>query len=569
MTRKKNQQPDVNFAALFEFAPGCCVVLLPDEGFTIVAVNQAYLRATHTNREKILGKGLFEIFPSSVYEGAEAANANIRASLHAALSTQEINTLAAQQYDLRSPGSTSGGMEEHYWNIRNKPVLSASGATKYILQEMEDITDFVRLHDYGGRQASLTESLKTRTERMEAEVSARTEEVHELNRKLLSTNKELRAQEERFRAVLNQSQVFLALVSTKGVMLDGNRLALEGTGVTRRETVGQLFWETPWWRNLPDDQEMIKQDLFSAAQGGATERDIRYQTSDRETRFASCSMTPVTDESGEVSLVVVLGFDITDRKRAEEAQRRAHEELEVRVAERTAELRQANRSLRGLNARLLRLQDEERRRIARELHDSVGQLLAAMSMNVAIVSSEKEKLTARAAEAVHENGSLVEQVLAEIRTLSYLLHPPLLDEMGLESALNWYVAGFSERSRIQAELKFSEGFGRLSAEMETAIFRIVQECLTNVHRHSGSARATIAVMRKADEIVVEVNDEGSGIPHEQLLQMEMGATTGVGFRGMRERIGELGGNLEVRSRNPGTQIAVRLPVKREGEAVRA
>jgi PAS domain S-box-containing protein len=561
-----DQQADVNFATLFEFAPGCCIVLLPNEQFTVVAVNQAYLRATHTSRGEILGKGLFEIFSSSVYQGASAASANIRASLNTVLSTHEIHTLAVQQYDLPRAGSSSGETEEHYWNITNKPVLNASGATEYILHEIEDLTDFVRLRDYGSQQASLNESLKTQAERMEAEVSAWAQEVHELNRKLLSTNKELRAQEERFRAVLNQSQAFLALISTSGVLLDGNRLALEGTGVTREETIGQLFWETPWWRNLPDEQETIKQDLLSAAKGGATERDIRYQTSVGETRFANCSMTPVMDGAGEVSLVVLLGFDITDRKRAEEAQRRAHEELEIRVAERTAELRQANRSLRELNARLLRLQDEERRRIARELHDSVGQLLAAMSMNISIVSSERGKLGARAAEAVRENGSLVEQMLAEIRTLSYLLHPPLLDEMGLESALNWYVAGFSERSHIQAELKFSEEFGRLSPEMETAIFRIVQECLTNVHRHSGSARATIAVTRKAGEILVEVNDEGSGIPEEKLLQMETGTTTGVGFRGMRERVGELGGNLEVRSGNPGTQIAVRLPVKREGDS---
>ena len=142
-------------------------------------------------------------------------------------------------------------------------------------------------------------------------------------------------------------------------------------------------------------------------------------------------------------------------------------------------------------ARLQNMQDEERRRLARELHDSVGQTLAALGMNIGIVQAQSHKLDAAVARAVSDNAGLVEQVSREIRTISHLLHPPLLDVAGLASALRWYVDGFSERSSIKVELEIPADFGRLPGELEIAIFRVVQECLSNISRHSGSATATI------------------------------------------------------------------------------
>lgn len=210
-------------------------------------------------------------------------------------------------------------------------------------------------------------------------------------------------------------------------------------------------------------------------------------------------------------------------------------------------------------SRLQHIQDEERKRIARELHDSVGQLLAAIGMNINIVQAQSHKLDANAARAVSDNAGLIEQVSTEIRTISHLLHPPLLDLAGLASALRWYVDGFSERSHIQVELEISADLGRLPSDMEIAIFRIVQECLTNIHRHSGSATATIRLHQEGERLIVHVEDRGRGIPAEKQKELESGRG-GVGFSGMRERVRQLGGTLEIQSQGSGTRVTAMLKV---------
>jgi PAS domain S-box-containing protein len=210
-------------------------------------------------------------------------------------------------------------------------------------------------------------------------------------------------------------------------------------------------------------------------------------------------------------------------------------------------------------SRLQHLQDEERKRIARELHDSVGQLLAAIGMNINIVQAQSHKLDATAARAVSDNARLVERVSSEIRTISHLLHPPLLDLAGLASALRWYVDGFSERSRIKVDVEIPADLGRLPSDMEIAIFRIVQECLTNIHRHSGSPTARILVHQEGEHLIVQVEDRGKGIPAEKQRDLEAGRG-GVGFGGMRERVRQLGGTLEIRSQGSGTLVSATLKV---------
>ncbi len=233
--------------------------------------------------------------------------------------------------------------------------------------------------------------------------------------------------------------------------------------------------------------------------------------------------------------------------------------LEIRVNERTDELKQANASLRELSGRLLQLQDAERRRIARELHDSVGQLLAAIGMNRAIVEKESYKLSPQAANAVVENGSLIQQIVRDIRTISYLLHPPLLDETGLLSALRGYVDEFSQRSGIEVTLSCPTPFGRFSSDLETGIFRIVQECLGNVHRHSHSPTADIALDVNDSRVRLVVKDSGQGIAPERQKELMSGIRMGVGLRGMRERVAQLGGELKIDSDNNGTSIVATLP----------
>jgi signal transduction histidine kinase len=269
-----------------------------------------------------------------------------------------------------------------------------------------------------------------------------------------------------------------------------------------------------------------------------------------------------------------LESEIAERKRVEKDLRSARDELERRVAERTLELRQknlqiveqaqtlarTNDGLRQLSARLLRVQDEERRRIARDLHDSTGQFVALLSMNLSALESEARDKSPEIAASIAENAQIVNQVSNELRTISYLLHPPLLDEMGLESALRWYVKGFSQRSGINVTLNLARDFGRLQPDLETAVFRVVQECLTNIHRHSESASAAIQLYQSGDGLTLQIEDAGKGIAPEKLLQIASFGAAGVGLRGMRERIKDFSGNLEIASGEGGTQIRVSIPL---------
>lgn len=231
--------------------------------------------------------------------------------------------------------------------------------------------------------------------------------------------------------------------------------------------------------------------------------------------------------------------------------------LEDRVRERTAELEAANQSLRELSARILQMQDDERRRIARELHDSVGQLLAAITMNNTAIQQESN-MSPFASGLLRENLSMVEEILRSIRTISHLLHPPLLDEAGLPSALRWYVDEFSKRSGVKVNLQCDQLTGRLPGEVETAIFRVVQECLGNVHKHSSSEVASVRVQQGDEEVSLEVKDEGHGIPADKQRDMARGGG-GVGLRGMRERVAQLGGELIIQSSAGGTTITAKLP----------
>jgi len=233
--------------------------------------------------------------------------------------------------------------------------------------------------------------------------------------------------------------------------------------------------------------------------------------------------------------------------------------LETRVAERTTELKSANESLRELSVRLFKMQDDERRHIARELHDSIGQLLAAITMNQSVISREADKLSPAATKAFNENNVMVEEILRGIRTISHLLHPPLLDEAGLPSALRWYIEEFGERSGIAVLLECPESLPRLPIELETAIFRIVQECLGNVHRHSGSQTATVHLDVDAGHAHLEIRDSGQGISDERQREIKSGGRSGVGIRGITERIAQFGGHLQIDSNTEGTSVIADIP----------
>jgi signal transduction histidine kinase len=270
--------------------------------------------------------------------------------------------------------------------------------------------------------------------------------------------------------------------------------------------------------------------------------------------------------------ILALTTEARERQRAEDELRNAHDELEQRVIERTAELSRTlarleseirvsetkEEQLRNLSLRLMTLQDEERRRIARELHDSAGQTLAAMKMSIALI---RQIQTSRPdlVRLVDDLDALADDALQEVRTTSYLLHPPLLDEAGIASAARWFVEGFARRSGIQVDCDIPEKMERPPKDCELVLFRVLQESLTNVHRHSGASSASVRLRRDIDQLQLEVGDNGKGIPEERLRRFNTSVGTGVGITGMRERVRELGGHLEIRSVKTGTTVSVALP----------
>lgn len=256
-------------------------------------------------------------------------------------------------------------------------------------------------------------------------------------------------------------------------------------------------------------------------------------------------------------------------EKSENGFRQLAESLEQKVTERTLELEQRNaevvtqsEQLRSLSTNLLQAQDEERRHIARELHDSAGQILAALTINLDQGMDEARQTAPQLVPRLDEIHHLAHQLLREIRTVSYLLHPPLLDEAGLSSALSWYVQGVIERSGIQVDLDMDSSFERLPKGIELAIFRLAQECLTNVHRHSGSKTASIRVARNGSSVRVEVRDQGKGISPDRLLDIQS-KHSGVGIMGIRERLRELNGEMSIDSTAAGTTITATIPIPQE------
>jgi two-component system NarL family sensor kinase len=223
--------------------------------------------------------------------------------------------------------------------------------------------------------------------------------------------------------------------------------------------------------------------------------------------------------------------------------------------------RKTERTLAQLSGRLLEMQDEERRRIARELHDNTGQNLGALSINLSMILAADTNLNPRVREALEESIALADSCVREIRTMSYLLHPPLLDELGLVSALRAYSDSYSERTGVVLELDFPAEMPRLPHPVEIALFRIVQEGLSNIHRHSGSDAATLRVTYQTDRVELEVIDYGRGLPPGTLeWGLKSGSRGGVGIAGMRERARQLGGRLIISSGETGTTIRVALPL---------
>jgi PAS domain S-box-containing protein len=343
----------------------------------------------------------------------------------------------------------------------------------------------------------------------------------------IAAEEALRQSEDRFRTIFEGAGVGLVLGNVNGDIVRVNRAYAEFLGYAPHELSGRNIREfvdadqvTKMLRHLRDLQ---------ARKVDRVDVERRHLRRDGTRVWAHVTMTRLPD----TSLLIGVVQNMDARKRAED-------------------------SVRRLSGRFLHLQDEERRRIARSLHESAAQTVAALAMNLQRL--ERMELPQLAAEALADALALAEQTSREIRTLSHLLHPPLLEEAGLPSSLRWLVQGFAQRSEVQVTLEAADDLGRLSTELEITLFRIVQESLTNVHRHSGSQSASVRLRRSGPELILEVEDHGSGMRGEalELLGMESGALLGVGIAGMRERLSQLGGTLEIAPANPGVLVRARI-----------
>jgi signal transduction histidine kinase len=282
------------------------------------------------------------------------------------------------------------------------------------------------------------------------------------------------------------------------------------------------------------------------------------QSSFKLNRESAASLVGFVCLSGLIVLLGETNRRSVQRRNAAEAQLIEYKDaLEKTVAQRTEELVDANSELSRLSTSLLQAQDDERRRLALELHDSVGSLLAALGMHMAQIQEGTADSDPSLSAIAGRSEALVQQVTQEIRTASYLLHPPLLEEFGLVEALRHYVQGFSERSGLKVDLAVTEGFDRLEPEMELSIFRVVQECLTNIHRHSGSEVAAVRFWRERQEVHIEVKDEGRGISAAKLAAVNS-SISGVGLAGIRQRIRHFGGNVNIQSDSMGTKVSATL-----------
>jgi signal transduction histidine kinase len=246
------------------------------------------------------------------------------------------------------------------------------------------------------------------------------------------------------------------------------------------------------------------------------------------------------------------------RRRSAEQFRKLSETLDAEVTERTRELEKQSEQVRELSWRLLRSQDEERRHIARELHDSAGQTLTVLGINLSQLIQKAGRSAPAVVTEVEQIQETVQQLHREIRTASYLLHPPLLDEIGLYSAIGWYVQGLFERTGLAIQLDASEDFGRLPRDIELVIFRLVQECLANIIRHSESKTGSIRMAHDANHITLEIRDDGHGMSPERLVAIQQGRA-GLGIRGIRERLRQFEGQLTIESDSSGTRILVTIP----------
>ncbi|MGB2886073.1 MAG: PAS domain S-box protein [Candidatus Acidiferrales bacterium] len=367
---------------------------------------------------------------------------------------------------------------------------------------------------------------------------------------------ELRQSEERFRLLTDAVQDYaIFMLDPEGRISSWNSGAQRIKGYETSEIIGKHFSCF-----YPEEDVRFgkpQRELEIAGREGRVEDDGWRIRKDGSRFWANVIITALRDGAGQLVGFSKVTRDVTERMLAQEALQEAQQKL-----------RGSENSLRQLSLHLLRTQDEERRRIGRDLHDSLGQYLSVLKIKLDSLRSLRKRKEEEANQELAECAKLAEESIKEVRAISYLLYPPLLEEMGLKSAISWYLDGFEKRTGIKATFETPPDFGRLPRDVEMAIFRVLQESLTNVHRHSGSPTADVRVMIKDSAVVLEVHDQGKGMPagHLQECGRDLLGAVGVGLRGMSERMRQLGGSLELSSSPTGTTVIATVPVELSSSA---
>jgi PAS domain S-box-containing protein len=339
-----------------------------------------------------------------------------------------------------------------------------------------------------------------------------------------------REAEQVFRSFLDQSTAMVFMLDEEGRCLFGNRTIENLHGIPAKDLIGNTAFN---WLPREATKALREHDRFAFSGDGPTEQVERLPARDGTQHEWLLVRFPFRDHSGRRVLGCV-GVEVTGQRRAEA-------------------------SLRQLPGRILSLQDKERRQIAHELHDSTAQTLSVLAMNLALLQTRRGvQDDVRTQKLVRESIALAEQVSSELRNLSRLLHPPELDKVGLLATVQWYAAQFSELSEIEITLDLPAQLGRLPQDVEITLFRILQESLVNVRRHSGSPVAKVRLKRQDTQLILEVEDEGCGAP-AGLLASHQSLTLGVGVAGMQERVRQLGGRLEIDSPGHGTIVRALVP----------
>ena len=555
-----------DFRALFEAMPAACLVITPDAPrFTIVAATDAYCRYAQISRETVLGRGLFDVFPDDGASSAPGAGRRrielvLRESFAEACRTRVAHRMAIQRYDL--PGR-DGRLEPRYWQPINAPVYEPGGAVRYIVHQVEDVTERVEAEAFQQEMAGHM-----------AAFNAQLSQIAEERERLLG---QVRAEHDRSTGILESiSDIFYA-VDEQFRFTYVNRRASQVWGRDARQLIGRHYWtEFP----AAGGSELYHRHVEAMA----TRRPQHYETvSPILQRWISVSVYP-SDDGG----LAVYFHDIEERKRADagreaaraeaEAARaaleHAHLALEARVTERTAALARVNEELleeiaarerseaerTELRRQLAATEEAERQRLARELHDRLGQHLTGFTLGLDDV--RRRLTTGESPEPrLAQLEELARAMTRDARALARELRPPELDDVGLESALETYVGEWAARYGIAAEFAITGTLRHpIPADAASTLYRIVQEALTNVARHASATQVSVIADRREGEVRLIVEDDGRGFDLE-VLGRRARAARRFGLAGMRERAALVGGTVSIESApGAGTTLYVRLPV---------